>query len=68
MAIVSVHAKRHRPRKLSLGAVLKQAKAAGQAVRGAVIMSDAIELQFGEPEKAADNNNPWDQALGVVKQ
>jgi hypothetical protein len=66
MTIVSVRVKRHR--KLSLGAVLKQAKAAGQAVRGAVIRSDAIELQFGEPEKAADNNNPWDQALGVVKQ
>jgi hypothetical protein len=47
MTIVSVRVKRHR--KLSLGAVLKQAKAAGQAVRGAVIRSDAIELQFGEP-------------------
>ena len=66
MTIVSVRVKR--PRKPSLGAALKQARAAGQAVRGAVIRSDAIELQFGEPEKAASTDNPWDQALGVVKQ
>ena len=66
MTIVSVRVKR--PRKPSLGAALKQARAGGQAVRGAVIRSDAIELQFGEPEKAASTDNPWDQALGVVKQ
>jgi hypothetical protein len=66
MTIVSVRVKRHR--KPSLGAALKQARAAGQAVRGAVIRADAIELQFGEPEKAAGTDNPWDQALGVVKQ
>jgi hypothetical protein len=66
MMIVSVRVKR--PRKPSLGAALKQARAAGQAVRGAVIRSDAIELQFGEPEKAVSTDNPWDQALGVVKQ
>ena len=62
MTIVSVRVKR--PRKPSLGAALKQAKAAGQAVRGAVIRADAIELQFGEPEEAAGNNNPWDEVLG----
>ena len=62
MTIVSVRVKRHR--KPSLGAALKQARAAGQAVRGAVIRADAIELQFGEPEKAAGNNNPWDEVFG----
>ena len=59
MTIVSVRVKR--PRKPSLGAALKQAKAAGQAVRGAVIRSDAIELQFGEPEKAAGTETPLDK-------
>ena len=60
MTIVSVRVKR--PRKPSLGAILKQAKAAGQAVRGAVIRSDAIELQFGEPTTNVDDIdiNPWD--------
>ena len=67
MTIVSVRVKR--PRKPSLGAALKQARAAGQAVKGAVIRADAIELQFGEPEATTTtNNNPWDQALGAVKQ
>ena len=60
MTIVSVRVKRHR--KPSLGAALKQAKAAGQAVRGAVIRSDAIELQFGEPNeqpKRGDEVERW---------
>lgn len=61
MTIVSVRVKRHR--KPSLSAALKQAAKAGQAVKGAVIRADAIELQFGEPEATNTNANPWDEVL-----
>ena len=57
MTIVSVRVKRHR--KPSLGAALKQAKAAGQAVRGAVIRSDAIELQFASRRRPPALKPRW---------
>jgi hypothetical protein len=50
-----------RKRRPSLESALRQAKAAGVPVRGAVLGPDKIELTFGEPGATA--TNPWDAEI-----
>jgi hypothetical protein len=59
-AIDGVPARRHRTP--TLATALRQAKAAGALVTGAVIEAGKITLEFGEPEASADLNE-WDQVL-----
>jgi hypothetical protein len=50
--------KPRKPRRTSLGTLLKQAADAGKSVKGAEVYRDRTVLQFGEPEAAAPEN-PW---------
>jgi len=55
-------AKPKRLRKLSLKSALKQARQAGSNVKGAVVFSDRIELQFNDVQQQANDADPWDSA------
>jgi hypothetical protein len=59
-AIDEAPARRHRTP--TLASALRQAKAAGAVVTGAVIEAGKITLEFGEPE-ASSGLNEWDQVL-----
>ena len=56
--------RKHRQRKPSLAAALKQARKAGVSVKGATIEAGKVSLEFGEPE-AAEAGDAWDKALGL---
>jgi hypothetical protein len=55
-------AKPKRVRKLSLKSALKQARQAGSNVKGAVVFSDRIELEFGDEQQQTDGADPWESA------
>jgi hypothetical protein len=51
--------KQRKARKPTLTAALRQARKAGQPVRAAEITAAGVKLEFGEPEAAAEQVNPW---------
>jgi len=59
-AIDEAPARRHRTP--TLATALRQAKAAGALVKGAVIEAGKIRLEFGEHEASRDLNE-WDKVL-----